>query len=87
MSGTRAYSTSATKQSEALISFEDEGVEVAGQKFGLPELPLKPNLNLKYRYEPVVKQVTNLLMRHGKLGKAQRVRDWCESSRPGRASS
>jgi small subunit ribosomal protein S7 len=44
-----------------------------GHKFGLPELPLASNNNLKYRYDPVVSQVTNLLMKHGKKGVAQRV--------------
>ena len=44
-----------------------------GHKFGIPELPLPSNHNLKHRYDPVVSQVTNLLMRHGKKGVAQRV--------------
>ena len=44
-----------------------------GHKFGLPTLPLPSDGNLKYRYDPVVAQVTTLLMRHGKLSVAQRV--------------
>ena len=48
-------------------------LEGLGHKFGLPELPLPSNNNLKHRYDPVVNQVTNLLMRHGKKGVAQRV--------------
>ena len=44
-----------------------------GHKYGLPELPIPPNANLKYRYDPVVSQVTNLLMKDGKLSVAQRV--------------
>jgi small subunit ribosomal protein S7 len=44
-----------------------------GHKYGLPELPLSPTSNLKYRYDPVVSQVTNLLMKDGKLSVAQRV--------------
>lgn len=44
-----------------------------GHKYGLPELPLPPNANLHYRYDTVVEQVTNLLMRDGKLSQAQRV--------------
>jgi hypothetical protein len=44
-----------------------------GHKFGIPELPLPSTHNLKHRYDPVVSQVTNLLMRHGKKGVAQRV--------------
>lgn len=46
---------------------------VAGHKYGIPDLPLPSNSNLHYRYDPVVTQVTNLLMRHGKLSAAQRV--------------
>lgn len=48
-------------------------VNVPGHKFGLPELPLPKDANMKYRYDPLVAQVTNLLMKHGKLGVAQRV--------------
>merc|ERR1711939_354395 len=43
-----------------------------GHKFGLPDLPLPSDGNLKYRYDPVVSQVTTLLMKHGKLSVAQR---------------
>ena len=57
-----------------MISFEDTGIETEGHKFGLPELPLKSDAHIKYRYDPVVKQVTNLLMEDGKLSVAQRVR-------------
>jgi small subunit ribosomal protein S7 len=49
-------------------------VDTVGHKYGLPELPLPKNANFKYRYDPVVSQVTNLLMKDGKLGVAQRVR-------------
>jgi len=45
-----------------------------GHKYGIPELPLASNLNLKRRYDPVVNQVTNLIMKHGKKSVAQRVR-------------
>src|SRR3954466_14229888 len=44
-----------------------------GHKFGLPELPLPSSSNLKYRYDPIVLQVTNLLMKDGKKSVAQRV--------------
>jgi small subunit ribosomal protein S7 len=47
--------------------------ETEGHKFGLPNLPIPSDSNLKYRYDPVVSQVTNLLMRHGKKSVAQRV--------------
>jgi hypothetical protein len=50
----------------------NDPVEV-GHKHGLPELPLPPTSNLHHRYDPVVDQVTNLLMKHGKLSVAQRV--------------
>jgi small subunit ribosomal protein S7 len=48
-------------------------VDTLGHKYGLPELPLPKNANFKYRYDPIVSQVTNLLMKDGKLGVAQRV--------------
>lgn len=44
-----------------------------GHKYGLPELPLASNMHLKRRYDPVVNQVTNLIMKHGKKSVAQRV--------------
>ena len=44
-----------------------------GHKFGVPELPIPKHANLKYRYDPVVTQVTGLLMKDGKLSAAQRV--------------
>jgi small subunit ribosomal protein S7 len=71
--GTRPYSTFARRQEQAMINFEDEGIEYAGHKFGLPELPLPKDLHLKFRYDPVVRQVTNLLMKDGKLSRAQTV--------------
>jgi small subunit ribosomal protein S7 len=45
-----------------------------GQIFGLPALPLPSNSHLKHRYDPIVEQVTNLLMQDGKKSIAQRVR-------------
>jgi hypothetical protein len=48
-------------------------MEDVGHKFGLPVLPLAKNNHLKYRYDVVVNQVTNLIMRHGKKSVAQRV--------------
>ncbi|KAL8659905.1 MAG: hypothetical protein Q9226_000199 [Calogaya cf. arnoldii] len=71
-SGTRSFSTSTRPRQEAMISFEDSGLQTAGHKFELPALPLAANMHLKYRYAPIVKQVTNLLMRDGKLSVAQR---------------
>ena len=57
-----------------MINFEDSGIEMAGHNFELPALPIPANMHLKHRYAPIVKQVTNLLMRDGKLSVAQRVR-------------
>lgn len=45
-----------------------------GLKFEMPVLPLPKDGHVKHRYDPVVEQVTNLLMRHGKKSVAQRVR-------------
>lgn len=45
-----------------------------GHIFGLPDLPLPSTAHIKYRYDPVIKQITNLLMQDGKLSVAQRVR-------------
>ncbi|KAL2266076.1 hypothetical protein VTJ83DRAFT_5428 [Remersonia thermophila] len=45
---------------------------VEGHKFGLPELPLPSQKNSKYRYDGVVEQLTRLIMKDGKLAKAQR---------------
>ena len=49
-------------------------VGASGHKFGLPELPIPARAHLKHRYDPVVHQVTNQLMQHGKLSVAQKVR-------------
>lgn len=60
-------------QMEAIAGGRGNGVETPGHKFGLPSLPLPSTSNLKHRYDPVVEQFTKLIMRHGKLGQAQRV--------------
>lgn len=46
---------------------------LVGHKYGLPELPIPSNMRAKHRYDPVVEQMTRLIMRDGKLSKAQRV--------------
>lgn len=74
--GARSFTTSARRQQEAMISFEDAEIETQGHRFGLPELPIPSAAHMKHRYDPVVHQVTNLLMKDGKLSVAQRV---CES--------
>lgn len=71
----RQFSTYSKLRQEALITAENEAI-VQGHIFDLPALPLPPNSNLKHRYDPIVKQFTNLMMRDGKLSKAQRV---CQS--------
>ncbi|SMR48445.1 unnamed protein product [Zymoseptoria tritici ST99CH_1E4] len=43
-----------------------------GHKFPLPDLPLPQGAVKDYRYDPVVMQVTNLLMKDGKKAVAQR---------------
>ena len=57
-----------------MIDPESAEVQNQGHIYGLPELPLPSTSHLKHRYDPVVHQVTNLLMQDGKLSKAQRVR-------------
>jgi small subunit ribosomal protein S7 len=49
-------------------------LETPGLKFEMPSLPLPKDGHVKHRYDPVVEQVTNLLMRHGKKSVAQSVR-------------
>lgn len=53
---------------------QDSAPESQGHIFGLPDLPIPARAHLKYRYEPVVQQITGLIMKSGKLGVAQRVR-------------
>ncbi|EMC98044.1 hypothetical protein BAUCODRAFT_67254 [Baudoinia panamericana UAMH 10762] len=43
-----------------------------GHKFPLPSLPLPPTARKDERYDPIVTQLTNLLMRDGKKATAQR---------------
>ena len=50
-------------------------VEAPGLKFAPVSLPLPKDGHVKHRYDPVVAQVTNLLMRHGQKSVAQRVRN------------
>ena len=72
--GSRSYSTSTQRHAQAIISPQSVEVENQGHIFGLPELPLPSTSHIKHRYDPVIHQVTNLLMQDGKLSKAQRVR-------------
>lgn len=72
--GSRSYSTSTSRRAQAMINPESAEVQNEGHIFGLPELPLPSTSHLKHRYDPIIHQVTNLLMQDGKLSKAQRVR-------------
>jgi small subunit ribosomal protein S7 len=47
--------------------------QTPGLKFEMPALPLPKDGHVKHRYDPVVEQVTNLLMRHGEKSVAQSV--------------
>lgn len=53
---------------------EPSELQQAGHIFGLPTLPLPSTSHIKHRYDPIVDQVTKLMMKDGKLSKAQRVR-------------
>jgi small subunit ribosomal protein S7 len=76
--GSRSYSTMTTRSSEGmdmgLVDFEAASKlpVTPGLKFEMPTLPLPKDGHVKHRYDPVVEQVTNLLMRHGKKSVAQR---------------
>lgn len=82
--GARSYSTTTTPVGGdsafdmGLVSFTSPPATatpaVPGLKYEMPVLPLPKDGHVKHRYDPVVDQVTNLLMRHGKKSIAQRVR-------------
>ena len=59
----------------AQLSTASEKVPRTGHIFELPTLPLPEHSHLKskYRYDEVVHQITRLIMRDGKLAKAERV--------------
>lgn len=64
----------ALRQMEEIVGRNKAIREVTqGHKFGVPDLPIPSKSNLHFRYDTVVDQVTNLMMEHGKLSKAQRV--------------
>ncbi|KKY19406.1 putative 30s ribosomal protein s7 [Diplodia seriata] len=73
--GSRSYSTSAVRRQEQMeMTPEPVSTELTaeGVKFGLVPFPMPAENRLKSRYDPVVEQVTNLLMQHGKKSVAQR---------------
>lgn len=66
--GSRQFSTSARRAQNAPARIS----EPSGHLFELPSLPLPKDAVLKHRYDPIIKLFTNLMMRDGKLSKAQR---------------
>ncbi|CCU75109.1 30S ribosomal protein S7 [Blumeria hordei DH14] len=60
------------ENTEYSISTITHDPAVEGHKFGLPELPIPKDANFKYRFDPIILQVTNLLMKDGKKSVAQR---------------
>ena len=61
------------KTGEGLIGRQSTDLGGEGHVFGLPPLPLPRNTHLKRREDPMVEQVTKLILKSGKLSKAQRV--------------
>jgi small subunit ribosomal protein S7 len=80
-SGSRSYSTMVTPTGgsagfdPALMAFNPTSAAptTPGLKFHMPTLPIPKDAHVKHRYDPIVEQVTNLLMRDGKKSVAQRV--------------
>ncbi|KAI9664817.1 MAG: hypothetical protein M1821_006265 [Bathelium mastoideum] len=72
--GSRPFSTSARRPAETLPSTTSvqQDPTVQDNESLLPNIRIPPELRLKQRYDPLIHQVTNLLMRDGKLGVAQR---------------
>jgi small subunit ribosomal protein S7 len=78
--GSRSYSTMTTQTGSSGLDMGLIDVQSAtklpqtpGLKFEMPSLPLPKDGHVKHRYDPVVEQVTNLLMRHGEKSVAQSV--------------
>ncbi|KAL5116400.1 hypothetical protein ACEQ8H_005748 [Pleosporales sp. CAS-2024a] len=76
--GSRSYSTLTTQSGSGGPSMGPVHVPSASQpsptpglKFEMPSLPLPKDGHVKHRYDPLVEQFTNLLMRHGKKSIAQ----------------
>lgn len=78
--GSRSYSTMTTRSNKGmdmgLVDLEAASklLVAPGLKFEALTLSLPQDGHVKHRYDPVVEQVTNLLMQHGKKSVAQRVR-------------
>lgn len=83
--GSRSYSTMTTQTGGSsgldmgLVDLQSATKlpQTPGLKFEMPTLPLPKDGHVKHRYDPVVEQVTNLLMRHGKKSVAQSVSSTC----------
>lgn len=78
--GSRSYSTMTTQTGTSGLDMGLVDVQSAskiplapGLKFEMPSLPLPKDGHVKHRYDPVIEQVTNLLMRHGEKSVAQTV--------------
>jgi small subunit ribosomal protein S7 len=71
--GTRAFSTYARRRQEAIIEAPKQPEASPGLKFEMPPIIIPRTDKFRERYDPVVNQVTRMLMRHGKLSAAQRV--------------
>ena len=74
--GSRSFSTGGKRCAETLSPSTTVQLDPSTQAGGtLPTgIRIPSDLRLKHRYDPLIHQVTNLLMQDGKLGKAQRVR-------------
>ncbi|GIZ44905.1 hypothetical protein CKM354_000808900 [Cercospora kikuchii] len=67
-----SYAPSQTAADHTANTQSVADVEPKGHKFPLPPIPLPRELVKDHRYDPVVNQVTNLLMKDGKKSVAQR---------------
>ncbi len=74
MSPTGAIESEVRTSPQDLAMASASATQQLGHKFPLPKLPLPPQAHLKRRYDPVVDQITKLMMKDGKLSVAQRVR-------------
>ena len=58
---------------DAQSELVDSEMPIRGVKFGLPGVPLPANAHIQHRYDPIVQQITTLMMRDGKIGAARTV--------------
>jgi small subunit ribosomal protein S7 len=75
--GTRSFSTIARQHME-MTSLEPQAssnIPITNDEAPAPGIPIPRDLMMKHRYDPLVEQMTNLIMRDGKKATAQRVRD------------